>query len=69
MGLKIVIENETEEEPGEEEVGTCASCGEDIDADDNFCAGCGKKLPKVTSTDTKARLAALSKAIIPAEED
>lgn len=70
MGLRIVIENEMDEESGdEEEVGCCTTCGEDIDMDDKFCSGCGKKLPVLTGPKTAARLSAINKAITPMEEE
>ena len=54
MGLKIIIENESDESPEQ----PCPKCGEMQDMDDKYCCECGCKMPQPKIS---ARLGTLSK--------
>lgn len=59
MGLKIVIEPESDES---EEV-ECPKCGCECESGDKYCHDCGAKLTAEKSMMTKARVGALTKAM------
>lgn len=63
MGIKIVIEPEESEDDC---CVTCPKCGDECEADDNYCGDCGAKLPAQGPTaPATARLNSLSKAAKP----
>ena len=65
MGLKLVFETEDE---SSEEI-ECPQCGEECEADDNFCCECGAKLSKAPVGKASARLSAMKNMTEPSGQE